>query len=431
MIQTKNGTSTLPLEKQIQDLIEAFEHISQTFRKNGHARAVDPALSEPVSEDWAQLSAGLRQIERQIAAREEEHSKLLALADISQVINSSLMLDDVLRIVMDTIVRLTKAERGFLMLRDSHGRLAMRTARNWESETISPDEFEISRTVVNRVASGGQPILTTNALQDPRFDHQASIIAYNLRSILCVPLKVKGVLTGVIYADNRVRTGLFTETERDLLAAFANQAAVAIENARLFDIQHRLNLDLIQAYDNTLVGWARALELRDKETQGHTQRVANLTDQLAQVMGLGGTELVHIRRGALLHDIGKMGIPDAILLKPGPLTDDEWSIMRQHPVYAHSMLSTIAYLQPAIDIPYCHHEKWDGSGYPRGLMDRQIPQAARLFAVIDVWDALTSDRPYRTAWPKEKTLPYLQEQAGKHFDPDVVIAFTEMIEQIQ
>ncbi|NTV62920.1 MAG: response regulator, partial [Oscillochloris sp.] len=162
--------------------------------------------------------------------------------------------------------------------------------------------------------------------------------------------------------------------------------------------------NLLAAYDATIEGWVYALDLRDKETEGHSKRVTELTVRIAQVAGVSNEELVHIRRGALLHDVGKLGIPDAILLKPGKLTDEEWTIMRQHPQYAYDMLAPIAYLRPALDIPFCHHEKWDGTGYPRGLKGDEIPLAARWFAVVDVWDALRSDRPYRQGWPEERVL---------------------------
>lgn len=182
----------------------------------------------------------------------------------------------------------------------------------------------------------------------------------------------------------------------------------------------RAHLELTAAYETTLDGWSRALDLRDKETEGHTQRVVELTLQTARAVGLSQTELIHVRRGALLHDIGKMGIPDYILLKPGPLTAEEWQIMRLHPVYAYQLLYPITYLRPALDIPYCHHEKWDGTGYPQGLQGKNIPLAARIFAIIDVWDALRSNRPYRAAWPEEKARDYILEQAGLHFDPELV-----------
>lgn len=184
---------------------------------------------------------------------------------------------------------------------------------------------------------------------------------------------------------------------------------------------------LLAAYDSTIAGWALALELRDKETEGHTQRVTALSEQLARMAGLVEEEILHVRRGALLHDIGKLGIPDSILHKPGKLTDEEWEIMRRHPQYAHDMIQSIEYLRPALDIPFCHHEKWDGSGYPRGLKGFEIPLPARLFAIVDVWDALTSDRPYRKAWDKQKALEHILEQKGKHFDPDMADLFHKMI----
>jgi HD-GYP domain-containing protein (c-di-GMP phosphodiesterase class II) len=171
------------------------------------------------------------------------------------------------------------------------------------------------------------------------------------------------------------------------------------------------------------------MDLRDKETEGHTQRVTELTVQLAKKMGVSQQEIVQMRRGALLHDIGKLGVPDNILLKPGKLTDIEWAVMRQHPKYAYNMLTPINYLRPALDIPYCHHEKWDGSGYPRGLQGEEIPIAARLFAVIDVWDALRSDRPYRAGWTAEKTREHIIEGSGTHFDPRVAEAFLSLLDE--
>ncbi len=194
----------------------------------------------------------------------------------------------------------------------------------------------------------------------------------------------------------------------------------------MFDELQRSNLDLMEAYDTTLEGWSKALELRDQETQGHSKRVTELTLRLAQAVGMERMELVHIRRGALLHDIGKMGIPDEILRKPGPLTDLEWNVMRRHPTLAFELLQPIEFLRPAVDIPYCHHEKWDGSGYPRGLGGVAIPLPARVFAVVDVWDALRSDRPYRAAWPDDQVVAYLKDQSGHHFDPAVLQAFLEL-----
>jgi putative nucleotidyltransferase with HDIG domain len=234
-----------------------------------------------------------------------------------------------------------------------------------------------------------------------------------------VPLIAKGQVKGVLEVFHRAPLEPGQEW-LDFLEALAGQAAIAVDNATLFKDLQRSNVDLRLAYDATIEGWSRALDLRDEETEGHTQRVTEITVELAQRLGFAEEALVQIRRGALLHDIGKMGIPDTILLKPGKLTDEEWVMMRKHPQYAYELLYPIAYLRPALEIPYCHHEKWDGTGYPQGLTGEQIPLAARLFAVVDVWDALTNDRPYRQAWPAEKVREHIQSLAGTHFDPQVV-----------
>jgi HD-GYP domain-containing protein (c-di-GMP phosphodiesterase class II) len=261
-----------------------------------------------------------------------------------------------------------------------------------------------------------------------------------------VPMLAREQVTGVIqiqsYTLNR-----FSAEDGDLLGLIANTTAIALENARLLvETNKRLeqmgalrqieksisaNQELNIAYEAIIEGWSHALDLRDKEAKNHTRRVMTMTGQLAREMGLDEAELIRIWRGALLHDIGKMGVPDDILLKPGGLSEDEWKIMRKHPGYAYNFLSEIQYLIPASDIPYCHHEKWDGSGYPRGLKGEEIPLAARIFAVIDVWDALTSDRPYRLAWSTEKTLEYIGSSSGTHFDPGVVEAFLRLVNQLK
>ena len=188
-----------------------------------------------------------------------------------------------------------------------------------------------------------------------------------------------------------------------------------------------LLIELTNAYDETIAGWARALDLRDKETEGHSQRVTENTVRLARAMGISEREIVHVRRGALLHDIGKVGIPDSILLKPGPLTAEEFDVMQRHPQYAYELLYPIAHLRPALDIPYCHHEKWDGTGYPRGLKGEAIPLCARLFSIVDVWDALTNERPYRDAWEKSKAALYIRGVAGHMFDPDIVRDYAHVL----
>ncbi len=241
-----------------------------------------------------------------------------------------------------------------------------------------------------------------------------------------VPLLLETKLIGVLGLFHRSPLNPDEDWMR-FLEILAGQAAIVIEHNQLFDDLQIANEELLKAYDATIEGWSQAMDLRDEETEGHTQRVTELTLHLAKTIGLEDEELVHIRRGSLLHDIGKLGVPDAILLKPGILTDEEWEVMKIHPKLARQMLEKVEYLKPAMDIPYCHHERWDGSGYPRGLKGEEIPLAGRIFAIVDVWDALTSDRPYRAAWSKEKTLQHIMEQKGKHFDPQIVDIFVEYI----
>jgi putative nucleotidyltransferase with HDIG domain len=214
---------------------------------------------------------------------------------------------------------------------------------------------------------------------------------------------------------------------RNFLETLAGQAAIAIDNSVLFEELQQTNMNLSLAYDATIEGWSKALDMRDQGTEGHTLRVVEMTVQLADILGVSMNDQVHIRRGALLHDIGKMGVPDSILDKTGPLTEEEWAIMHRHPEFAFEMLSPITYLRKALDIPYGHHERWDGSGYPRHLPGEQIPLAARIFAVVDVWDAMISDRPYRKTSTKEAATDFVRKNSGILFDPRVVEAFLRMI----
>jgi putative nucleotidyltransferase with HDIG domain len=243
---------------------------------------------------------------------------------------------------------------------------------------------------------------------------------------LFVPMLSKDMVIGVISVQS-YQANRFSKQDAEVLTLVGNTTAMAIENSRLVQGLQETYRDLLASYDATIIGWTLALDLRDQETEGHSLRVADLTVQLARRWGIGEDETVHIRRGALLHDIGKLGVPDEILNKPGPLTDAEWVTMRRHPQAAFDMLSQIHYLRPALDIPYCHHEKWNGSGYPRQMQGEQIPLSARIFAIVDVWDALTSDRPYRARWSQARALEYIQSQSGEHFDPAVVAAFMDLL----
>jgi PAS domain S-box-containing protein len=274
------------------------------------------------------------------------------------------------------------------------------------------------------VVQHGQALRSNDLKNDPRYLETSP----GLHSGLYVPIKISERVIGVISVESE-QAQAFSDSDERLAITLAAQAAVAIDKALLLRDLKRSNLELSLAYDATIEGWSGALDLRDKETEGHSQRVTEIALRLAESMGIHGEELVHIRHGALLHDIGKMGVPDQILFKPGKLDDEEWKVMRKHPEFAYKLLSPIAYLKPALDIPYCHHEKWDGTGYPRGLKGKEIPLAARLFAVVDVWDALRSDRPYRPAWTEDKVLAHILGESGTHFDPRVVDAFLKAMEK--
>lgn len=292
-------------------------------------------------------------------------------------------------------------------------------------DTPSDLSTVIGQGLAGKVAQSGEVIM----VRDYR-DWDGALVALDgilLRRTLGVPLKVQQKVIGVITMVDRSKEGSFTNEEIRLVNLFADQAAIAIENATLYRGLQSSNIELATAYDATIEGWSKALDLRDKETEGHTLRVTELTMKMVRLMNVDEDDLVHIRRGGLLHDIGKMGVPDRILFKPDSLSEDECEIMLQHPVFAHAMLSPIEFLRPALDIPYCHHEKWDGSGYPRKLKGEEIPLAARIFAVADVSDALTSDRPYRPAWTENQALDYIRRQSGKQFDPQVVELFLQMM----
>ena len=350
--------------------------------------------------------------------------RLASLRRIDLAIASSTDLTFTLDVLLEQVIsQLNLAAATILKLDDNDFSLKLCSERGFKTTAVKSTHIPIGVGCAGKVAFERIPVIIEDLRQVPRsHNRENEFIAEGFISYICVPIIAKGKVKGVLEAFLRVAFSPGREW-MDYFELISGQAAIAIESIELFSNLQRSNADLSRAYDNTLEGWASALELRDKETEGHTRRVASLAIDLANAMEVKSEELVYIRWGALLHDIGKMAIPDEILLKPGALNEDEWIIMKQHPQYAFDMLSKIDYLRPALDIPYAHHEKWNGSGYPRGLAAEQIPLAARLFAIVDVWDALVSDRPYRKAWSENKTIAYIIEEKGQHFDPRVVEAF--------
>ena len=350
-----------------------------------------------------------------------------ALHSIDVAISSSHDSRVTLEILLDKLLGQLKVDAADVLLLNPHFlTLEYAAGRGYRTDGVKRTRLKLGEGYAGQAALERRNVYVPDLRKATNFAGGAFLLAEEFLSIYCVPLVAKGNVLGVLRVFQR---SLLDPDQEwiDYLEGFAGQAAIAVDNSTLFnDLQHS-NVELALAYEKTLEGWSGALDLRDRETEGHTQRVTEMAVRLARALRVPESELVHMRRGALLHDIGKMGIPDSILLKPGPLTDEEWLIMKRHPVYAFELLSPIEFLQPALDIPYGHHEKWDGSGYPRGLKGEQIPFAARIFTVVDVWDALSSDRPYRAGWPHEKVREHITSLSGTHFDPVVVEAFLKMV----
>lgn len=360
---------------------------------------------------------------------ERRLARLTALRAIDHAIATSLDLQLTLNVIVEQTVAQLNVDAAAVLLYQPHTlSLEYAAGRGFYSRDIERTRLRLGQGRAGRAALERRTLIFPDVAPEPAsvaemLQQHDAFVSHHV-----TPLLVKGQVRGVLETYHRTRL----EPTPEWIAFFetlAQQTAIAIDNAQLFADLQRSNIELSLAYDATIEGWSRALDLRDKETEGHTQRVTEMTERLARAIGIGDAEIVHVRRGALLHDIGKMGIPDQILLKPGPLNAEEWDIMRQHPKLAYDLLSPILYLHPALDIPYCHHEKWDGTGYPRGLKGDAIPLAARIFAIVDVWDALSSDRPYRKAWSPERVIEHIRSLAGTHFDPALVGLFFRVIQE--
>jgi PAS domain S-box-containing protein len=365
---------------------------------------------------------------RLLEQTQKQLERLSALHDIDLVINSSLDLRVTLNILLDQVVEKLNIDAAAVLLLNQQTQLLNFSAgRGFRTRTIESYRLRLGEGISGQATMERHLVQALNLFEsDESMAYLPLLQEEGFLSFYSVPLIAKGQVKGVLDIFNRK---LLTPDQDWIyfLETLAGQAAIAIDNTTLLENLQRSNIELSLAYDTTLEGWTRALDLRDQETEGHTQRVVEMTVRMAQLLGIADKDLIHIRRGALLHDIGKMGIPDSILLKPGPLTEDEWVIMRKHPVFAFNLLNPISHLRQALDIPYCHHEWWNGSGYPRHLKGLEIPLSARIFSVVDVWDALTSDRPYRKAWNVKKSLDYIETQKDIQFDPQIVELFLKLI----
>ena len=352
---------------------------------------------------------------------------LSSLHDIDVMISASLDLGVTLDVFLNQLVPQQNIDAAAVLLFNPHTQTVEYAAgKGFHGTAITRSRERLGQGTAGQVAFSRKMILIPRLDQNGHdFSRQDLLKEEKAVSYCAFPLIAKGEIQGVLEIYQRHE--FIPEAERlEFMQSLAIRAAIAIENAAMFNELQRSNSELIMAYDTTIEGWGYALEMRDEETQGHTQRVADMTLKMAKKHGMGDDQLVHVIRGALLHDIGKMAISDSVLMKDGPLTEEERELMQKHPVRAMEMLLPIPYLKPALDIPYCHHERWDGSGYPRGLKGTQIPLAARIFAVADTWDALINARRYHEAWSVKKVCDHIQSQSGRHFDPEVVEFFLQM-----
>ncbi len=412
----------------------SFEHrlLSKEGAVHWFTWTAAPIAEEGVFYGVAHDTTHRRQYEDQIqnlnATLKRQLGRIAALHRIDRAITSGYDLRLTLTLVLEQVIEQLGVDGADLLLIDPEtGDLAHFVSQGLRSEGMKRFTAHPGDGVCGQVLQQRRSLHIPDLQQSDLVFLRADAMAEEgCRAYSAVPLLAKGQIKGVLEVFHRAPLNVDAEW-LDFLEALAGQAAIGLDNITMFEGLQRSNHELTVAYDATIEGWSRVLEYRDRETQGHSQRVTEMTVKLAQALGIEGEELVQMRRGALLHDIGKLSIPDSILLKNGPLSEDEWTIMRRHPQIAFDLLGAIPFLQPALDIPYCHHERWDGQGYPRQLQGEQIPLSARIFAAVDIWDALSHDRPYRQAWPPDKVREHLASLAGNQLDPQIVPVFLDLL----
>jgi len=388
-----------------------------------YGTSASPVRFVGTAQDVSERKLAEIQIRQQVA-------RLTALRKIDQAITSSFNLQFTLGVILSqTQSQLQVDAAGVLLMEPEQQFMKYAATVGFRSKDSSLAIVPVENSLAGRAIHARRVMHIEDLNQEINHAEAQLYHTEGFISYFCVPLISRGKIQGVLEVFHRVALQPYPDW-MDFLETIAGQVSIAIENATLIEHLQQSNFELAKAYDATIEGWSHALDLRDRETEGHTQRVTEMSQRLAHIMGIHGEALVHMRHGALLHDIGKMGVPDRILHKASEITEEEQEIMRTHPQLAYEWLAPIDYLKEAIIIPYCHHEKWDGSGYPRGLKGEEIPLPARIFAVVDVWDALTTDRPYRRAWPRERVIEHIKENRGRYFDPHVVDVFLEYLDKI-
>jgi len=420
----------LELQMYRKDRSTFYGEISESPLEDGQSNTAGIIITIRDVSERKQANLALQESEALYRARTIELETLFTLSTLLRQAKNA---RDMLQVALNEVQRLLGVDSATFMLLDREKEnfniaLAVGTLSSDIGKSFSVREESLCR----QVFMTKRPYVTA----DYSLDAHRFIAGWNdytitdLGAAAYVPIQSEDEILGVLMMayNKRPNSRLFGHDEVRLLSTIGEMTGNYLRRAWLFEDLQLSHEQLSNAYEDTIDALSRALDLRDRDTEGHTRRVIDLTLSLARRVGMDDAQLVHVRRGAYLHDMGKIGIPDMILLKPGALTDEEWEIMRRHPQYTYDMLSHIDFLRPALDIPYCHHEKWDGTGYPCGKKGEEIPLAARLFAVVDVWDALTNERPYRPAWPREKVVRYIKEQSGSHFDPHIVDIFLEIIQ---
>ena len=432
-------------QKQLQDVLPAgvgnkLDHFISDAQNNGRSSSFEFPLTMRERKIWfdgcvipapdSKLILSARDITKykQTETRmQRQLQRLSALRSIDLAIASGLDLNLLLSILLDRVIETMHVDAAAVLLLDPEMNiLKFGAGKGFQTNILQHTHLKPGQGYAGHAVLERRMIsvldLTNHATEfdrSPLFPSERFVVYYG------VPLVAKGRVLGVLEIFHRSQLNP-DEDWIDFLNIISGQTAIAIDSAMMFKELQKSNFELGLAYNATIDAWSRTLDLRDKETEGHTRRVTDITVRFAAMSGIKDTDLIHIRRGATLHDIGKVVIPDNILFKPGPLDHNEWETMRQHPGYAVDLLSPIKYLEPAMEIPHWHHERWDGTGYPDGIGGDEIPYSARMFALADVYDALTSDRPYRRAWSKQDTVQYIKSQAGKHFDPRLVPEFLSM-----
>ena len=454
ILDYRNGNTSilqLPAEKilghSIQDILppeisSKFNHTLRESLKTGKVLSIEYRLQGPEAEHWfearlvpfeneSRVIAILRDVSERVKSAERIQSqlrRLYALHSVDAAITASFDLKVTLSVILRQMINQLGADAAdILILNPNTHMLEFASGQGFQTKQPQPLPLMIGQGFAGKAALERRTISIPDLENRPTDAFLASDLQQEqFANYYAVPVIAKGEVKGVleIYHRSLIQPD---DDWLDFLSTMANQAAVAIDSANLFQDLQRTNAELSLAYDAAIESWAQVLELSNRENGAHAYRVVELTIKLARSMGIAEQELIHFRRGALLHDVGKLGIPESILNKPGPLDEAEWKVMKTHSQLAYELLSSVNYLAPALDIPHYHHERWDGSGYPDGLREEQIPFPARLFAIVDVYDALTSTRSYRPAWSRQVALTHIQSSSGKLFDPVVVKAFLQVM----